>query len=209
LFISFEGIDGCGKSTQISLLASALREKEIPLVVTREPGGTETGQTIRNILLNPDNTSIMPLTELFLYEADRIQHVVEVVKPALDSGKWIICDRYVDATTVYQGIFLEQHIQLIEQLNNIASLGFLPDITFLLDCPAETGQERVHKRTKNNNGKDRFERKALDFHYKVRTGYITLANKYKKRFQIIDSTLNRDIVAQNIWKKIVPYLSVR
>ena len=206
MFITFEGIDGCGKSTQLSRFAKTLKETGISLVVTKEPGGTEIGQAIREILLHVDNNHIVPLAELFLYEADRAQHVSEVIKPALEAGKWVVCDRYFDATTVYQGVVLGQHEELIELLNNEASLGCQPDITFLLDCPAEIGLERIEKRYNNDKKKDRFERESLDFHIKIRYAYLALANKHKDRFKIIDSTLPEDQVARKIREIISPYL---
>jgi dTMP kinase len=207
LFITFEGIDGCGKSTQVSRFEATLREQGLSPVVTSEPGGTEIGQTLREILLGVDNTHLVPLAELFLYAADRAQHVNEVIKPALEDGKWVICDRYFDATTVYQGVVLgQQYEELIDRLNDEATLGCKPDITFLLDCPAETGLERIAKRHKNDKKRDRFERKTLDFHIKIRYGYLTLANKYKDRFKIIDSTLPEDRVAGKITEIISPYL---
>jgi len=207
LFITFEGIDGCGKSIQISKFGATLKEQGIPLVVTSEPGGTKIGQAIRKILLDVNNTDIAPLVELFLYLADRAQHVNEVIKPALDAGKWVICDRYYDATTVYQGIVLGQHEKLIEQLNYEATLGCEPDVTFLLDCPAEVGLKRTEKREETDKKRDRFERKSLDFHIKIRYGYLALANKHKDRFKIIDSTLHEDHVARKIREIISPYLS--
>jgi len=208
LFITFEGIDGCGKSTQVSRFVATLKKTGISSVVTREPGGTEIGKAIRKILLHVDNTHIVPLAELFLYAADRAQHVNEVIKPALEAGKWVVCDRYFDATTVYQGIVLGQHEKLIVQLNHEAILGCQPDITFLLDCPAEVGLERIEKRDRNDKKKDRFERKTLDFHIKIRYGYLTLANKHKDRFKIIDSTLPEDRVERKIREIISPYLPV-
>ena len=206
MFITFEGIDGCGKSTQISRLERSLRRKGLSVLLTREPGGTEIGQAIRDILLRVENTHLTPLAELFLYAADRAQHVQEVIKPALAAGRWVICDRYYDATTVYQGVALESYGRLIEMLNREASIGLIPDITFLLDCPAEVGLERIAKRAKNDRKKDRFERKTLDFHLKIRYGYLTLANKYKERFRIIDSSLSEDRVAAKIREVLAPYL---
>ena len=206
MFITFEGIDGCGKSTQLSRFAKTLKETGISLVVTKEPGGTEIGQAIREILLHVDNNHIVPLAELFLYEADRAQHVSEVIKPALEAGKWVVCDRYFDATTVYQGVVLGHHEELIELLNNEASLRCKPDITFLLDCPAEIGLKRIEKRYNNDKKKDRFERESLDFHIKIRYAYLALANKHKDRFKIIDSTLPEDQVARKIKEIMSPYL---
>jgi len=206
LFITFEGIDGCGKTTQISRFAATLRKTGIPILVTREPGGTEIGQAIRDILLDVDNTNIGPLAELFLYAADRAQHVAEVIKPALAANKWVISDRYFDATTVYQGVVLEHYDRLIEVLNREATLDCQPDITFLLDCPAEVGLERIAKRDQQEKKRDRFERKSLDFHIKIRYGYLALANKHKDRFRIIDGTLAEERVAKKIREVISPYL---
>jgi len=206
LFITFEGIDGCGKTTQISRFAATLRKTGIPILVTREPGGTEIGQAIRDILLDVDNTNIAPLAELFLYAADRAQHVAEVIKPALAANKWVISDRYFDATIVYQGVTLEHYDRLIEVLNREATLDCQPDITFLLDCPAEVGLERIAKRDQQEKKRDRFERKTLDFHIKIRYGYLALANKHKDRFRIIDGTLAEQRVAKKIREVISPYL---
>jgi len=206
LFITFEGIDGCGKTTQISRFAATLRKTGIPILVTREPGGTEIGQAIRDILLDVDNTNIAPLAELFLYAADRAQHVAEVIKPALGANKWVISDRYFDATIVYQGVVLEHYDGLIEVLNREATLDCQPDITFLLDCPAEVGLERIAKRDQQEKKRDRFERKTLDFHIKIRYGYLALANKHKDRFRIIDGTLAEQRVAKKIREVISPYL---
>ena len=206
MFITFEGIDGCGKTTQISRFAATLRKRGIPILVTREPGGTEIGQAIRDILLDVDNTNIAPLAELFLYAADRAQHVAEVIKPALAANKWVISDRYFDATIVYQGVVLEHYDGLIEVLNREATLDCQPDITFLLDCPAEVGLERIAKRDQQEKKRDRFERKTLDFHIKIRYGYLALANKHKDRFRIIDGTLAEQRVAKKIREIIDPYL---
>jgi dTMP kinase len=207
LFITFEGIDGCGKSTQISMFETMLRERGISPVVTQEPGGTMIGVAIRKILLDVKHTQLTPLAELFLYEADRAQHMSEVIKPALEAGKWVICDRYFDATTVYQGVTLGYHEKLIGQLNLVAGFHTVPDVTFLLDCPAEIGLQRIEKRRRHDIKKDRFERKSLDFHTKIRYGYLALAQEHKDRFRIIDSTLNKDQVARKIREIISPYLS--
>jgi len=206
VFITFEGIDGCGKSTQISRLERDLRGNGVPVLLTREPGGTEIGKAIRDILLHVENTHLTPLAELFLYAADRAQHVQEIIKPALAAGKWVICDRYYDATTVYQGVALEYDDQLIETLNREASVGLEPDITFLLDCPAEIGLQRIAQRAVTDRKRDRFERKTLDFHLKIRYGYLTLANKHRDRFRIIDSTLSEELVAAKIREVLAPYL---
>ncbi len=209
MFITFEGIDGCGKSTQVSRFAATLSKRGIPLLVTREPGGTEIGQAIRDILLRAENIHLAPLAELFLYAADRAQHVAEVIRPALEAKKWVVCDRYFDATTVYQGVALEGYNTLIDAVNREITLACQPDITFLLDCPAEVGLKRIAKRHSRRKDRDRFERKALDFHIRVRYGYLTLANKYKDRFRIIDGTLPADRVEKRIREIINPYLPTK
>jgi len=206
LFITFEGIDGCGKSTQIAVFEAMLKDKGISPVITQEPGGTRIGEAIRKILLDVNNTQLAPLTELFLYEADRAQHVSEVIKPALEAGKWVICDRYYDATTVYQGVVLQGCEGLIEQLNLEACSDITPEVTFLLDCPAEIGLQRIEGRKRDKRGKDRFERKTIDFHTKIRYGYLALASKYRERFTIIDSTLDKEQVARSIEEAVSPYL---
>jgi dTMP kinase len=206
LFITFEGIDGCGKSTQITIFEAMLKDKGISPVITLEPGGTGIGEAIRKILLDVDNTQLTPLTELFLYEADRAQHVSEVIKPALEAGKWVICDRYYDATTVYQGLVLQGYEGLIEQLNLDACSHITPEVTVLLDCPAEIGLSRIEERRRNHTETDRFDRKTLDFHTRIRYGYLALANKHKERFIIIDATLSREQVAIKIGEAISPYL---
>lgn len=206
MFITFEGIDGCGKSTQITIFEAMLKERGISPLITQEPGGTRIGEAIRKILLDVDNTQLTPLAELFLYEADRAQHVSEVIKPALEAGRWIISDRYYDATTVYQGVVLQENGTLIEQLNLEACSRITPDVTFLLDCPVEVGLRRIEGRRRDESGKDRFERKALDFHTKIRYGYLALANKHRERFTIIDSTLSKEHVARKIGEAMTPYL---
>lgn len=200
-FITFEGIEGCGKSTQVRLLSGILKEGGDSFVVTREPGGTPIGTKIREILLNPDNTGMAPEAELLLYAADRAQHVREVIKPALDSGKVVICDRFTDATMAYQGIGRGLDMALIHELNRIASLGIRPDMTLLLDCPAETGIERAFDRnSKNGHARDdRFEREAMAFHKKVRDGYLGIAKAEPDRVKIIDASQDVETVSKAVW----------
>jgi dTMP kinase len=208
LFITFEGIEGCGKTTQVKRISKRLAEKGIPIIVTLEPGGTETGKEIRHMLLNSINNNIYPLTELLLYAADRAQHVEEIIKPALDKSKWVICDRYYDATTAYQGCGRGQDMELIRVLNEVASYGLQPDITFLLDCPVEMGITRALDRNKSMviNGQDRFDREKIEFHREVRKGYLEIARKEKRRFSIIDATLSEEMVEKEIMKILEPYM---
>ena len=208
MFITFEGIEGCGKTTQIHRLVKRLRRQGIPLITTLEPGGTKIGRHIRQILLDSRNRNLSPLAELILYAADRTQHVEEIIKPALDQGNWVICDRFFDATMAYQGAGRGQDMELIHVLNEKATQGIRPDITFLLDCPVEIGLERAIRRNKAaaHRGQDRFEREAMDFHREVRRGYLGLARKNKKRFRIVDATLAEEEVEQRIFKHIEPFL---
>jgi dTMP kinase len=209
LFITFEGIEGCGKTTQIERLVIKINTYGIPLVTTLEPGGTKIGGNIRRILLDSKNKNLSPLAELMLYAADRAQHVEEVIKPALDQGKWVICDRFFDATVAYQGSARGQDIKLIHFLNEKVTQGVRPDMTFLLDCPVEMGLDRALKRNKRDpdKGQDRFEREKVDFHMEVRDSYIDLAREHHERFVVIDATLARDDVEEKIFQSIEPFLA--
>jgi len=210
LFITFEGIEGCGKTTQVERLVKRLNRFDIPLITTLEPGGTNIGKRIREILLDSNNKNLSPLTELLLYAADRAQHVDEVIKHALDQGKWVICDRFFDATVVYQGSAREQDMELIRILNDKVTKGIKPDLTFLLDCAEELGLGRAitRNKTQSHKGQDRFEREKLDFHRAVRRGYLELARKNHERFAVIDATLAEDEVEKKIFEHIQPFLNV-
>ncbi len=208
MFVTFEGIEGCGKTTQIERFADTLKRQGIPLITTFEPGGTRIGNEIRRILLDVRNEDLTPLAELMLCVADRAQHIEEVIKPALDRGEWVICDRFIDATLAYQGAARSQDVGLIQILNERSTLGISPDVTFLLDCPVEMGLERAMKRNEVLSDEDqgRFERETLDFHNKVRKGYLDLANEHKERFVIIDASLSEDEMEKEIFKHIEPHL---
>jgi len=209
LFITFEGIEGCGKTTQVKRLVKRLEGYNIPLITTLEPGGTDIGRRIRKILLDSNNRNLSPLTELLLYAADRAQHVEEVIKQALDQGKWVICDRFFDATVAYQGSAREQDMELIKILNDKVTKGIKPDLTFLLDCPEEVGLGRAitRNKTQSQQGQDRFEREKLDFHRAVREGYLELARKNRKRFAVVDAKLTEDEVEKKIFDHIKPFLN--
>lgn len=208
MFITFEGIEGCGKTTQIKRIAKRLSRNGIPIITTLEPGGTSIGQNIRRIVLDSHNKNLSHLAELALYAADRAQHIEEVIKPALDQRKWVICDRFFDATVAYQGTARGLDMELIRMLNEKVTKGIQPDITFLLDCPVEVGLDRAleRNRTLSPKGQDRFEKERLDFHMKVRRGYLELARNNPKRFVIIDATLAKNEVEQEIFKHIKPLL---
>jgi len=207
LFITFEGIEGCGKTTQIKRLAKRLNDNGIQFISTLEPGGTRIGQDIRRLLLDSRNSHLSPLAELVLYEADRAQHVEEIIRPALAQGKWVICDRFFDATVAYQGAGRGLDIDLIMTLNSKVTGGLTPDITLLLDCPPEMGIERALKRNNasTQDGQDRFEREKMEFHKKVRNAYLDISRN-EKRFSIIDASLPEDPVEEEIFRIIAPYM---
>ncbi len=185
IFITMEGPDGSGKSTQIELLRGYLEEKGYDVIITREPGGTVISEAIREIILNKDFTEMSSMTELMLYASARAQLVSEVIGPAIDSGKAVISDRFVDSSVVYQGIARGLGVDTVYEVNSYAIQGYMPDITFLLDLSAEEGV----RRKKDQKELDRMEQESLDFHRKVVEGYRTLAEKSPDRIIRIDATL--------------------
>jgi dTMP kinase len=209
VFISFEGIEGCGKTTQVELLTKYLSHRGIHYVVTREPGGTHLGKLIRQMLLDPAHSEMEPLTELFLYAADRAQHIAQVIRPALESQQWLICDRFADATTVYQGYGRDQDLAFIQQLNEMATQGIWPRLSLLLDCPVEVGLDRARRRimeTSLEGREDRFEQQDSAFHQKVREGYLKIAAQNPHRFIILDATLEQKQLHREIVALLEPYL---
>jgi dTMP kinase len=201
-FITFEGIEGCGKTTQIGHLAAHLKEKRLPILLTREPGGTAIGDRIRQILLSSENSLMEPEAEYFLYAAARAQHVSQVILPALQEGKTVLCDRFADATVAYQGYGRGLKREWIEEVHGRFLKGLKPNLTFLLDLPVEEGLRRAWKRMENQAVKeDRFEKEALAFHRRVREGYLFLAGKEPERIVVLDGmkdeqSLRREIVAR-------------
>lgn len=180
-FITLEGPEGAGKTTQLKLLSKWLDEQDIAHVITRDPGGTALGKPIRRILLNSE-TPVHPVTELLLYEADRAQNVSEIIVPGLAEGKVVFCDRYIDSTIAYQGYGRDIDLKLIDLLNGIATQGLRPKVTILFDIESSAGLARLHP-----SGHDRLEREALEFHQKVRNGYLTLAKAEPDRWRVIDA----------------------
>jgi len=189
-FVSFEGGDGTGKTTQIHALENYLIQQGRSCVVTREPGGTSLGKLIRQVLLEVSDHEIAPSTELFLYLADRAQHVNEIIRPALAAGKIVLCDRFTDSTLAYQGYGREIDLKLLGQFKDVADGAVRPDLTFLLDCPVTVGLGRTNQRpsVEGQPREDRFERETINFHEKIRAGFLAMARAEPARFRVIDTT---------------------
>jgi len=211
LFITFEGVEGSGKTTQIRRLERYLTQKGIPCVITREPGGCPISEGVRKILLHPDHREMAPLTELLLYEAARAQHVEEVIAPFLKKGTVVISDRFSDASTAYQGYGRKVDLRLIETLNRLSSRKIKPDVTFLLDCSSRVGLKRALHRnqTLGQEEEGRFELEKLQFHHRVRKGYLTIAKKELRRFKVIDTRKGEEKVFQEIRKVIDEIIRIR
>lgn len=203
-FLSFEGGEGSGKTTQWQLLTRALQERGIPLVATREPGGTPAGMAIRRLLLTPEGSALEPLPELLLYAADRAHHVAQVIAPALQAGKWVLCDRYQDSTTVYQGMVRGIAEDRIQTLAQWATGGLKPHLTFLFDVAPEVGLQRSKSRlAEQNSREDRFETEAVHFHEKVRQGFLKLAKREPERFVVLDASLDPETLHQRVLNKVL------
>lgn len=197
LFITFEGCDGCGKTTQIELLNKYLSGKGYKTLLTREPGAKGLGEKLREILLNYDG-EVSPNCESFLFLADRAQHVDCIIKPALEDGKIILCDRHTDSTVAYQGYGRGLDLERIHQLNTIATSGLKPDLTIVLDVDVETSMKRVGKE------KDRMESAGIEFFKRVRQGFLEIAKKEPQRVKVINSS---DTI-ENIHKQIVELVEI-
>ena len=209
MFISLEGIEGCGKTTQIRQLSSYLEQKGHPHIVTREPGGTAIGEKIRSILLDPASKDLVPTAELLLYMADRAQHINELIKPGLAEGKIVMCDRYFDATTVYQGFARGLDTRFILDLHRVLFQDLKPDLTLLLDLPPRLGLARAWQELDSGSRcgtESRFEEEAIHFHEKVRQGYLELARLEPKRFKVIDASRPVHEVQSDIRGVLVPLL---
>lgn len=196
LFIAFEGGEGCGKSTQARLLLRRLERQGIPAILTREPGGTALGNEIRRLFKKERSLPISSQAELFLFAASRVQLVDELIRPALEADKVVICDRFTYSTVVYQGYGRGLELAAVDTINNMATGNLKPDLTILLDIPPEQGLER------RRSSKDRFELEDLSFHHRVRDGYLKIASAGPDRWLLIDASLTRARIAGIIWDKV-------
>jgi len=195
-FITLEGIEGCGKTTQAKRIFGYLKKKKIPCILTREPGGSSLSERIRSLVLNPENKGIVRKAELLLYIASRAQHIEDIIKPSLENGKVVICDRFSDATIAYQGGGRRFEKEEVLWLNNFATGKLKPDLTILLDVPVEVGFERIEN--KKRIGKDRIEEENLEFHRRVRKTYLNLAKEFPDRIKVVDG--NDGI--EEVWRRV-------
>ncbi len=194
LFITLEGIDGVGKSTQALLLAEYLQNKGYDVVHTFEPGGTSLGQSIRKMLLDPDNQQLAPVTEILLYAADRAQHVAEVIRPALAQGKVVVCERYIDSSVAYQGYGLGLPVDVIREINRLATGGLEPGFTICLDAEPRTALERAKG--------DRIEKRDLTYYERVRAGFLSIAAQNPQRVVVVSASGPVMEVAQRVQRSI-------
>lgn len=195
LFVTFEGTDGCGKTTQIELLKTYLENKGHTVLLTREPGAKGLGTKLREILLNYEG-EVSPNCESFLFLADRAQHIDTIIKPAIERGEIVLCDRHTDSTVAYQGYGRGLDLNQINMLNTIATSGFKPDITFVFDIDIETAQKRVGKT------KDRMESAGVEFFKKVRQGYLDIAKSEPERVKVLDATQTIEDISNQVKKYI-------
>ncbi|MFP4313538.1 MAG: dTMP kinase [Alphaproteobacteria bacterium] len=207
LFITFEGGEGSGKSTQVQKLANTLREQGRDVMLTREPGGTEEAERIRALLVQSDGGQWSPLEEVLLLFAARAHHVRTLIKPAVESGSIVICDRFTDSTRAYQGYGLGLDLKIIESIKRNVLGDFEPDITFLLDIPASDGLKRSTRRLKDEgSNEDKYENLDIEFHEKLRAGFLELAEQNQNRFCIVDALQEIDTISAQILQKVKGYL---
>ncbi|RNC70083.1 MAG: dTMP kinase [Desulfuromonadales bacterium] len=210
-FITFEGIEGCGKSTQLRRAAERLTREGYDVVITREPGGCPIADAIRAILLDADNSAMVPLAELLLYAAARAQHVAEVIGPALREGKIVLCDRFTDSTLAYQGYGRQLDRELIGQLNTLAAGDIRPHLTLVLDCPVEVGLGRAMARINaaSTAREERFEQESRLFHERIRDGFLQLAAAEAGRFLVVDGSGGIEETEDLVMTSILPRLPRR
>ena len=200
VFITFEGCEGCGKTTQIGLLSERLQKANKEILVTREPGGTTVGEMVRHILIGNEASNMCPETELLLFAACRAQLVREVLVPELQRGKFILCDRFLDSTTVYQGVARQLAQGPVKAINDFAVGNLMPDLTIVLDIPAEESRLRVQRRI--NSIPDRIEKESINFYAAVREGYLYLAKELPERLVLIDGSKDVATVSNEIWEAV-------
>jgi dTMP kinase len=201
LFISFEGGEGCGKSTQIAALKAHLEAEGHAVIQTREPGGTPLGESVRNLLQHDEaGQGMSPESELLLFAASRAQHVKELIAPAVGDDKIVLCDRFMDSTTVYQGVARAIDAEQVAVINEFAVGQTKPDLTILIDLPPEIGLARVHARS--NGQLDRMEREAIEFFQAVRKGYLNLASSQPERFLVLDGSKSIEELETKIWQSV-------
>ena len=196
-FITIEGCEGSGKTSIIKLICKEFDKEGIAYLSTREPGGSKISEQIRNVILNVDNTKMDYMTEALLYAASRRQHLEEIVKPALNEGKVVICDRYLDSSLAYQGYARGLGIDEVYNINMYATSGFLPDLTIYIDIPVEIGLGRIKE---NNRDVNRLDLEKVAFHNKVREGYLKIAKRYPERIKVIDGNASLEEVFQRVKK---------
>ena len=207
--ITFEGIEGSGKSTQMRLVARNLSARNAPLLITQEPSGTDIGRKIGAILFDRGHHQMCAETELFLFCAARAQHVREIIMPALLQNKIVLCDRYSDATYAYQGAARGLNSEFIKAINDYSSLGLKPDLTLLFDLPVEIGLKRAGDRDnllKDASLSDRFEKESINFHNKVRQGYLDILKSEPARFRLIDATRDAETIQQELFRHITEFI---
>jgi dTMP kinase len=201
LFITLEGIDGCGKTTQSQRLARSLEDRGLEVVLTRQPGGTRVGERVREILLANTSVGLVPLAEMLLYAADRAQHVNELIKPSLEAGRIVISDRYIDSTVAFQGYGRGLDLEMINKLNHLATSGLNPDLTILLSVTPEAARARFdsrHSKDDTHKGMTRFEEESMDFHERVRAGYESLAKTHPQRICVVDASGTREETQEKV-----------
>lgn len=200
-FITFEGADGCGKTTQIGIINEYFKNKNVETVVTREPGGSDLGTDLRKILLHYEKP-VSNVAETFLYLADRAQHIEYKIKPTLEAGKIVLCDRHTDSTLAYQGYGRNQNLEQIKTLNSIATNGIIPDLTIVFDIETEIALKRL------GDEKDRMEQEGIEFHKKLRQGYLEIAKNDPKRVKVINANQSIDEVSKCTIKIIEEFLKL-
>src|SRR6202171_3365294 len=208
LFITFEGPDGSGKSTQAKLLAERLRRDGYPVLETVEPGGTPIGQQIRRILLDPANRDLRPIPELLLMFAARAQNVEQSILPALSEGKIVVSDRFTDSSIAYQGAARGLGWETVLEVDRIACHGLVPDLTLCIDIDTEAGLARAHSRNRRNDDRSeaRIDEQSVEFHHKVRAAYHELARREPQRFRLIDGHGPQGAIAEKVWNEVAGLL---